>query len=59
MDKPNGHRNTFVIQVMDTQNATWQGTITWANNSETKPFRSVLELIKLLDSAIEAETPKA
>ena len=44
---------TFVIKIIDTQNQTWQGTVTWLNGKYTKPFRSLLELIKLLDSAIE------
>ena len=46
---------TFVIKVMNTQNATWQGTVTWTDGKRTEPFRSALELIKLVDSAL---TPK-
>ena len=46
---------TFVIKVMNTQNATWQGTVTWTDGKRTEPFRSALELIKLIDSALEEE----
>ena len=49
---------TFVIKVMDTQNATWQGTVTWTDGKRTEPFRSALELIKLIDSALEEEIPQ-
>ena len=34
------------------QNATWQGTVVWTEKEETKRFRSALELLKLMDSAI-------
>ena len=49
---------TFVIKVMNTQNATWQGTVTWTDGKRTEPFRSALELIKLIDSALEEEIPQ-
>lgn len=45
--------NRFVIQILDTQNATWQGTVTWMEEDRQESFRSALELIKLLDSALE------
>jgi hypothetical protein len=31
---------------------TWQGTITFLDTNQKIPFRSVLELLKLMDSAI-------
>ena len=46
---------TFVVQIQHRQNATWQGTVVWADRNETKPFRSALELIKLIDGALEAD----
>ena len=49
---------TFVIKVMNTQNATWQGTVTWTDGKRTEPFRSALELIKLIDSALEEAIPQ-
>lgn len=45
-------RETFVVQIIDAQNATWQGTVTWAESRKTQPFRSALELIKLIDSTL-------
>lgn len=46
-------RDTFVVQIMDSQNATWQGIVTWTEGKQTKPFRSALELLKLIDSSLE------
>lgn len=47
-----GKKATFIIQVQFRQNATWQGTITWMDKKKTQRFRSVLEMIKLMDGAI-------
>ena len=47
--------NTFVIHITQTENASWQGQITWADKNETQNFRSALELIKLIDGAVSAE----
>ena|GEM_PF-1907324 len=43
---------TFLVQMLDTQNLTWQGTITFLETNQKLAFRSVLELIKLMDSAV-------
>lgn len=53
-----GERATFVIQVQFRQNASWQGTITWSEKKKSQRFRSTLELIKLIDSAIEMAGPQ-
>lgn len=45
-------KGTFVVKVVNTQNATWQGTINWLEGERTEAFRSALELIKLVDSAV-------
>lgn len=55
MTKRQPGRGTFVIQILNQQNATWQGTITWTDGKKTLPFRSLLELIKLIDSVLETE----
>lgn len=47
-----GEKATFVVQVLFRQNSTWQGTITWTEKGETQKFRSTLELLKLMDSAV-------
>ncbi len=43
----------FVIQIDRCENATWQGSILWTEKNVTQQFRSALELIKLVDSALK------
>ncbi len=45
-------QGTFVVNIMEQENATWQGRGTWAGQKETRCFRSMLELIRLLDTAV-------
>ncbi|WP_373209432.1 hypothetical protein [Allofournierella massiliensis] len=52
--KNKGKMATFVVHVMYRQHSTWQGSVTWAETGEKANFRSALELIKLMDSAVEA-----
>ena len=52
MKQAAGKRETFVVQILNTQNATWQGTVTWTDGQKTQPFRSALELIRLIDSTL-------
>ena len=54
-----GKTATFVIHVMHRQNATWQGSVTWAEKDKKANFRSTLELIKLIDGAVEESMPEA
>jgi hypothetical protein len=46
-----GEKGTFVVRVLHRQNATWQGSVTWAERNATQNFRSALELLKLMDGA--------
>ena len=48
-------KQTFVVEVIDQQNASWQGTVNWINTGKKENFRSALELIRLIDSALESE----
>lgn len=50
-----GEKATFVVHVMYRQNATWQGSVTWAETERTANFRSAMELFKLMDSAVRME----
>jgi hypothetical protein len=47
-----GAKATFHIKVIFRQNTSWQGTIIWSEGRQEKPFRSVLELLLLIDSAL-------
>ena len=48
-----GEKGTFVVHVQYRQNATWQGTVVWADKNKSQQFRSALELMKLIDSALD------
>lgn len=49
---PTGQQATFALRVLFRQNAAWQGSITWLEGGQEQSFRSVLELLLLLDSAL-------
>lgn len=51
-------KSVFFIQITDTQNASWQGTITWTDGRKAENFRSALEMIKLIDSAVHENEPQ-
>ncbi len=53
-----GSISTFRVRVMFRQNASWQGTMEWVEENREESFRSVLEFIHLLNSAIPAELKK-
>ena len=46
---------TFVTKVLFRQNASWQGSVSWVEGKNEVPFRSVLELLLLIDSAIDTK----
>ena len=48
-------KQSFLVNIIEKQNATWQGTVTWLNQNKTESFRSLLELIKLIDVVVEKE----
>ena len=50
--KKTSKKPTFLIQMLDNQNMTWQGIITFLDTNQKLPFRSLLELLKLMDSAM-------
>ena len=49
---------TFIIEVHETENATWQGEIIWANEKRRQYFRSALELLRLMDSVLTDDADK-
>lgn len=48
-----GHLATFSLQIMFRQNTSWQGSLVWTNKRKEEHFRSVLELLLLIDSALD------
>lgn len=56
MDGSNkNEEKTFIVTVKSRKNQTWQGTVNWVEEKRIQPFRSTLELIRLMDSAIGVE----
>ncbi|MCI8823179.1 MAG: hypothetical protein HFI15_11875 [Lachnospiraceae bacterium] len=53
-----GTQATFLIRVMYRQHSSWQGEVTWVEQRKKEYFRSALELLRLLDSALRAEEKK-
>lgn len=45
----------FFIRVRFRQHSSWQGEVTWKQENKTVAFRSVLELLHLLQSAMERQ----
>ena len=50
---------TMKVTVLFRQNASWQGTVEWTEQRMEAHFRSVLELIMLMDSALTAAQDSA
>ena len=48
-----GDLGTFIIRVQQRQNSSWQGRITWVEENKTMNFRSMWEMVKLIDSALD------
>ncbi|MDO4990554.1 MAG: hypothetical protein Q4E45_08640 [Eubacteriales bacterium] len=44
---------TFIVRVQHRQNSSWQGRITWMENDKTISFRSVWEMVKLIENAVD------
>lgn len=55
MSDPIKKTETFILTVYDRKNATWQGSLTWVDKNEKQQFRSALELLKLIESALDEE----
>lgn len=51
----NRKEETFVVRIQDCQNSTWQGSVLWAEKQQKQYFRSTLELMLLLEEAVEAD----
>lgn len=49
-----GELATFSIRFLFRQNASWQGSIRWMEGGKEEHFRSALELILLLESALSS-----
>lgn len=48
-----GIKATFELQILFRQHSSWQGVVIWRERKIEQPFRSVLELVLLMDSALK------
>lgn len=44
--------STFLVRVLFRQNATWQGTVQWLDEKKSRSFRSMLEMVVLMEEAL-------
>lgn len=44
---------TFAVRILFRQNASWQGSVIWLEEKREESFRSALELVLLMDSALK------
>ena len=54
-----GDEGTFIVRVQQRQNSSWQGRITWVDEDKTVYFRSVWEMMKLIDAALSKNDPES
>lgn len=47
-----GKLATFSLKILFRQNASWQGSVLWCDENSEESFRSVLELLMLMDNAL-------
>ena len=58
MLKNNGEQGTFIIRVEQRQHSSWQGRVTWVEEGKTENSRSALELLKMIDGALDGRDIK-
>lgn len=50
--KKHGELGSFVVRVQHRQNSSWQGRLTWMDEDKTVSFRSIWEMVKLMNDAL-------
>jgi len=51
--KRHARGQSFLVEIKFRQNNCWQGTIQWLDGKKTCSFRSLLEMLQLMDEALE------
>ena len=49
-----GEKATFEVQVIFRQHTSWQGVVVWLERQMEQSYRSVLELVLLMDNALRS-----
>ena len=55
MTRTPGRLAPFIVRILFRQNASWQGSVVWVEGRQEERFRSALELVLLMDSALTAQ----
>ena len=55
---PKGKKATFILQILFRRNCSWQGTLVWLEGKKNENFRSFLELLWLMNSALDDKEVK-
>lgn len=48
----------FYVKITHREHATWQGEVTWIDRQEKQYFRSALELLRMIDQALDESEKK-
>ena len=46
---------TFVVHITNREHHSWHGQVTWSETAETVSFRSAVELMNLMETALGDE----
>ncbi len=52
-DRSKDQRASFLVRILYRRNASWQGEIQWMEGQSTQRFRSALELVALMQEAMD------
>lgn len=52
-------KQVFILEINSTERQSWQGNVEWVQGKKKKSFRSVMELLRLMDSVVCDEAPPA
>ena len=50
---PPAAKASFKLRVIFRQNASWQGSVAWVEGGSEAPFRSIFELLNLMDDVLK------
>ena len=48
----NTSENSFLVKIKYRKNSSWQGSVQWIESGKSQNFKSCLELIRLMDLAV-------
>ena len=57
MLKHRGSQETFIVRVQHRENNSWQGRITWVDKNKTLTFRSIWEMVHMMENALYEDAP--